>query len=248
MENARPNLIRGQNLVRTARDQLAFLLAETTRDVDVDGTLGTAPGVLPVYADELAKALKSRPELTEVGTMRGIYVELVTIAKAGNKPRVDFAAGWGQRSFWLTTLSSNGALWNAGLFATIPLFDGNRTKGVVAQARSTLASITIDELKLRDAIALQVRTAVNDVVEATEIMTAIAGTLKQAERLLFLAEKGYELGVKTRLEVQDAELNLSTARANLARAQRDYRVATVNLEWVVGTLDGGPVPAPAASK
>jgi outer membrane protein TolC len=42
-----------------------------------------------------------------------------------------------------------------------------------------------------------------------------------------------------RLEVQDAELNLAAARANLARAQRDYRVARVNLDWVSGTLDGG---------
>jgi HAE1 family hydrophobic/amphiphilic exporter-1 len=54
-----------------------------------------------------------------------------------------------------------------------------------------------------------------------------------------LAEKGFELGVKTRLEVQDAELNASNARLSLARAQRDYRVARVNLEWVSGTLDGG---------
>jgi len=66
--------------------------------------------------------------------------------------------------------------------------------------------------------------------------------VKQAERLLFLAEKGFELGVKTRLEVQDAELNLMGARANLARAQRDYRVARVTLDWVAGTLDGGPTP------
>ena len=69
-----------------------------------------------------------------------------------------------------------------------------------------------------------------------EAFTALFATVAQAEKLLFLAEKGFELGVKTRLEVQDAELNLSSARANLARAQRDYNVARVNLEWVAGTL------------
>jgi outer membrane protein TolC len=37
---------------------------------------------------------------------------------------------------------------------------------------------------------------------------------------VFLAEKGYELGVKTHLEMQDAELNLLTAKSNLARAAR----------------------------
>ena len=51
--------------------------------------------------------------------------------------------------------------------------------------------------------------------------------------------------MKTRLEVQDAELNLASSRVNLARAQRDYRVARVNLEWVAGTLDGGVTPTPA---
>ena len=248
VENARPAVIRGQNTVRIARDRLGFLLADTSHDVDVDGTLGTAPESLPAYADALATALKSRPELVEIDSTRGIYGELATIAGAGDKPRLDFSASWGKRSLGLKTLSSSGTTWNAGLFATIPLFDGSRTKGRVAQARSDLASITIDGVKLREAIALEVRTAVNAVGEATEIMTALAGTVKQAERLLFLAEKGFELGVKTRLEVQDAELNRSVARANLARAQRDYRVARVNLEWVAGTLDGGPVPPAAPSK
>ena len=43
----------------------------------------------------LAKALKNRPELAELDSQRGIYSELVTIAKAGNKPRVDFSAALG---------------------------------------------------------------------------------------------------------------------------------------------------------
>jgi len=72
-------------------------------------------------------------------------------------------------------------------------------------------------------------------------MTASTGTVRQADRLLFLAEKGFELGVNTRLEVQDAELNHLTAHANLARAQRDYRVARIELAWVGGTLDR-PIP------
>ena len=129
-----------------------------------------------------------------------------------------------------------GTTWNAGLFASVPLFDGERTKGQVAQARSELASLTLDEAKLREGIGLEVRVALTSLDEAAEIVTALAKTVTQAERLLFLAEKGFELGVKTRLEVQDAELNVSAARANLARAQRDYQVAKVNVDWVSGTI------------
>jgi HAE1 family hydrophobic/amphiphilic exporter-1 len=245
VENARPTVIRWQNTVRVARLQLGFLLAETG-EVDVAGSLVAPIEPAPAYEGMLATALANRPELLEIRDTRGVYNELVTIARAGNKPRVDFSAGYGLGWIGLKTVSSNGHLWNAGVFGTVPLFDGWRTKGQVVKAQSDLARISLDELKLRDGVTLQVRGAIDAVNEASEILKASSGTVTQAEKLLFLAEKGFELGVKTRLEVQDAETNASQARVNLARAQRDYRVARVNLDWVVGTLDGGnPAPAPA---
>jgi HAE1 family hydrophobic/amphiphilic exporter-1 len=245
VENARPNVIRAQNLVRTTRLQLAYLLAETG-EIDATGTLATPLEPVPPYQETVTRALANRPDLGELTNTRGIYNELVTIAKANDKPRVDFSAGWGAGWVGLKSVSSHGYLWNAGVFASVPLFDGYRTKGLVAQARSDLSRISLDEMKLRDAVALQVQGAIDAVKEASEIVTALSGTVTQAEKLLTLAEKGFELGVKTRLEVQDAELNLSNARLSLARAQRDYRVARVNLEWVMGTLDGGK-PAPATT-
>ena len=51
-----------------------------------------------------------------------------------------------------------------------------------------------------------------------------------------MAEKGYELGVKIRLEVEDAELNLIQAKSNLSRARRDYIVARINLDWAMGVI------------
>jgi len=51
-----------------------------------------------------------------------------------------------------------------------------------------------------------------------------------------MAEKGYEYGVKTRLDVDDAELNLGQSKGNLARAKREYLAAWVNLERGKGTL------------
>ena len=71
--------------------------------------------------------------------------------------------------------------------------------------------------------------------EAAEIMNALSATAVQAEKLLFMAESGYEFGAKTSLDVKDAQMNLMAARGSQARAQRDYRVAWVNLEWVSGT-------------
>ena len=238
MDSARPAVIRTQNAVRAAREQLRFLLAEP-QEVDVEGALAAPVEPVPAYDALLATAFQHRPELGEIGATQGIYSELIKIASAGNKPRVDFAADWGKRHLSLPSISSTGTAWDFGVYATVPLFDGWRTKGQVAQARSNLASVNIDELKLREGITLEVRTAVDSAREAVALLDALSGPVKQAEQLLFLAEKGFELGVKTRLEVQDAEQNVNTARANLAVAQRDYRLARVNLDWVAGVLEGG---------
>jgi outer membrane protein TolC len=123
-----------------------------------------------------------------------------------------------------------------GLFATYPIFDGFRTDGKVAQAKSEAASLKIEEAKLLDSIALQVRDTVNAVRESADIVKALSGTVTQADRLLYMAEKGFEYGVKTKLDVDDAALNSNRAKANLAKARRDYLVARVALNWAMGIL------------
>jgi len=240
LQNARPAAIRAQHAVVASRDQLRFLLADGSTEVDVAGTLDAPLTPPPAVDAAVARALRNRPEIGELASQRSIYGELVSIARAAGKPRVDFASGFGKRSLGLPSLSSSGTTWNAAVVATVPLFDGMRTQGRVAQVQTELARLKLDEAKLRDGVTLEVRTAVNAVAEAIEVVNAAAGTVTQAERLLFLAEKGYELGVKTRLEVQDAEINLLAAKTNLARARRDYHVARVTLDWVTGTLDAAP--------
>ena len=106
----------------------------------------------------------------------------------------------------------------------------------MAQAKSDLATLKIDEAKLIDSIVLQIREAVNSVWESGEIVKGLTGTVSQAQRLLAMAEKGYEFGVKTRLDVDDAELNLQLAQGNLAKARRDHLAAQTNLQWAMGTI------------
>jgi HAE1 family hydrophobic/amphiphilic exporter-1 len=133
-------------------------------------------------------------------------------------------------------LDSHGKTWNAGIYFSFPIFDGFKSRGRVIQARSDLTTAEIETAKARDRVALEVRTALDAVKESAEIVTALGGTVDQAQRLLQMAEKGFEYGVKTRLEVEDAQLNLSQAEGNLARARRDYLVARVTLQWVEGIL------------
>jgi hydrophobic/amphiphilic exporter-1 (mainly G- bacteria), HAE1 family len=237
LANARPEAIRAANLVSTSRERLRFLLAETRRDVDVTGSLEANVEAYPDYAEATVAALANRADLAALIRRRQVAEELVKIRGADDRPRLDLQASYALQRYTLAGYTSSGPVWNAGLYLSYPVFDGLATRGRVAQAKSDVASVAIDETNLRDAITLAVRVAVDAVREAGAIVHALSGTVSQAERLLFMAEKGYELGVKTNLDVDDAQLNLRAARGSLARAQRDYLVAKVNLEWVKGTLD-----------
>jgi outer membrane protein TolC len=239
VENARPETIRTENQIRTARERLRFLLAIEIGEVDVTGSLEADLVPRRSYEETFTLAREKRPDLADIRHRIGVYRELVVLADAQDKPRVDLKGSYGWNTLEQPGISGDGPSWIVGVQLSYPFFDGFRTKGRVAQANSDLRRIRIDEAKRIDAVALEVREALNAAGESEEIVRSLSGVVNQAERLLTMAEKGYELGVKTRLEVEDAELNLRQAKSSLSRARRDYLVAQVNLDWVTGILGEG---------
>ncbi|MDD2366491.1 MAG: TolC family protein [Desulfuromonadaceae bacterium] len=242
-ENSIPEVIRSENRVKVASERLRFLLALGPNDIDVTGDLASpveAPQLPSNYEQAIRTAVKNRPEIKDLHHRTAIYNELITIAESENMPRLDLkgAVGWHWASLTNPDPSyyADGSAWNIGLFLTFPFFDGMKTSGKVIQARSDLRTKLIEETKLHDSIALEVHQAEFSWVEAAKILNSLKGTVNQAERLLSMAEKGFELGVKIRLEVDDAQLNLLQAKSNLARAQRDYRTARTGYLWAIGVL------------
>ncbi len=236
VENARPDAIHASTLVRTAYERLRFVLGEPDLRGEVAGSLDVTVADPPKSEDVVAEALRRRPDLKELEHRINVYRELIRITSADDKPRVDFRAGYGWTRLSAGSLTGTPRNWNAGLFLSFPFFDGMAGRGRVAQARSDLERQRIDTGRAIDNVTLEARTAVDAVRESAEIVRALSGTVEQARRVLQMAEQGYELGVKTHIEVQDAQLNLRSAEGNLARARRDFRVSVTNLDWVRGAL------------
>jgi HAE1 family hydrophobic/amphiphilic exporter-1 len=235
LENARPELIRRSNQVEISREHLRFLLA-LTEEVDVLGPLPLEFPPLPSFDEAREAALRDRPDLAELRQRIAMAAELVTIARTGNRPRIDVKGSAGYLWSDVSGSAEEGELWQAGLYLNWPVFDGLRSSGRTMQAESELRALRIDEAEQLDNLTVQVREALNAAGEAEAIVRALADTEKQARQLLDMAEKGLEYGVKIRLDVADAELNLLQAQANLARARRDYFVARTHLRWVMGEL------------
>ena len=60
VKNARPEVIRTENLIRITRDRLRFLLGLEGQEVDTEGTLLSPTVIPPSYEDSIAIAWKNR--------------------------------------------------------------------------------------------------------------------------------------------------------------------------------------------
>lgn len=235
VRNAKPDVVKSENAIRILKERLRFLIG-AKQSVDVTGILFSPEAVDVAFDASYRAAVEMRPELANIRHTVQIGEELVRIYNAQDKPRFDLQAKFGMRQIEMDHETTDDQLWNVGVYLSWPFFDGFRTRGKVAQARNELRGYEIQESKLNDAIALEVRDAIATLHETDELLRAMAGTDEQALRLLAMAERGYELGVKTHLDVEDAQLNANLAKSNLARAQRDSLVARLNIDWVTGAL------------
>lgn len=235
LRNARPEVIQTENQIRTRRERLRHVLA-LKEEVDASGTLDALLLPRPAYEEVIEQARNHRPELADLRHRLKMSAELIKVANAGDKPRLDAKGGFGWRGMEVTDYKAEGPTSSIGIQFSFPFFDGMRTRGRVAQAKSEYRRLQIEEARQADAVALEARDALNAVCEAEEIVRSTSGTATLAERLLSMSEQGYILGVKIRLEVDDAVLNLLQAKGNLSRAKHNYLLSLTRLDWVMGVL------------
>ncbi|MBF0099923.1 MAG: efflux RND transporter permease subunit [Desulfobacterales bacterium] len=237
LNNAKPEAIQAENAIVIALEHLFFLLGTRDEIQDITGNLDVNVTAYPLFEETFTIAQQNRPEINFLKRQLEVAIEKVIINRGLNKPRVDFQSYYGYRDLTLGKSSADGDAWSLGIYLTYPFYDGEKTQGLSIQAESELKSLQLDIKKIHDTLILQVREAVHAVKEAGEIVQALTGTVSQAEKLLFMAEKGYEYGAMTRLNVEDAELNLKQSRSNLAKGRRDYLASCIKLSWVMGIIE-----------
>jgi outer membrane protein len=233
LTNSQPQLTRTENDIKFASDRLRYYMG-IEEDFQVQGPLQCSLKAPYSLVEVLEKARDNRPEVAFYESRVGVFKELIKVAKGNLRPRLDFKASAGRAAIGGIDGNVPGNYWDAGLYLSFPLFDGLKTKGQVMQAQSRLATTEYEMKRLLDQIALQARETINRVDEAIQIIKGLEASITQAERLLTMAETGYRAGVKTKLEVDDAETDVLTAKVNLARARRDYLNAWTLLTWIMG--------------
>jgi len=123
-----------------------------------------------------------------------------------------------------------------GIGLKINLFDGNMSKGRVAEIKAG-----IDKLNnYQEGLELKTNYEINKSLQNIESLTA---QKQSAENNLQVAKKAYEIaltayqnGVITNIELNDAQLNINKSEVLILNAEKNILIEYANLEYLKGEL------------
>ena len=235
LANARPDLIRARNNHLIARLQLAKTLGfDASHEVSVIGELRANPGDLTL-SRALATAKEKRAILKAQKNTIATEEQQITVAAAGNKPRLEADTGYevtSSRSSSDLSKTVNG--WYLGVTGTWNIFDGLQTKGRVDQAKARLASANVNFADTVQQVELEVQKAFAAVNQARELIASQTKVVEQADEALRLAKERLAAGAGTQLDVLSAQVARTQARTTQKQALSDYNVAIAEFDRATG--------------
>lgn len=210
--------------------------------VELDASILAASDSLPeVDFAAVQIDLASRAALEAAQAAVAFRRQAVRVYRADLFPALTFNMTFGAQAFPSGAFPSGGDFrrdWNASLTLSMPIFDGLRIRGQVAQARADLERAELELEQTREAVTIEVQQAQLELARARALVGARRQTVAWAARAHHLASVRYTNGIATALEVSDARLAMQQAQVNEAQATRDYLLSVAALERALGR----PVP------
>lgn len=114
------------------------------------------------------------------------------------------------------------------------IYDFGKTTGAIDVGRLNLAAADADLQRQVQNIIFQVKTAYYNVHNKRRLTDVAAESVNSLNQHLSQAKVFLKAGVRTRIDVINAEVELSKANLSLLRAQYDLKKARVALEQVLG--------------
>jgi outer membrane protein TolC len=246
LSNLQPNLISVGNSIDIAKQMLKMYLSIPENvAIAVSGSLDEhregSFAALPSPSTDLS----DNSDIRQLDYQQSLVRQQIKLTNTGYMPSV---AAYGSfiltgadktMRFGMTGIEAvNKWRWqnplSAGIRVSIPIFTGLKEHYKVKQLRNSIAQIDLQKDYLREAKQLEASTAVNSLMTAREKVVANEKTVEQAEKAYNISRTRFDAGAGTMLEVNQAELNVTSARLNRSQAIYDLLAAQADYDKVVG--------------
>ena len=158
-------------------------------------------------------------------------------SRGGNLPTVDLVASYGSSIatggvFGATDTRSTAI----GVQLNIPLFQGGSIQSRWREAEANRERAGQDLENARRNVELQTRQAYLGVVSGIAQVRALQQALTSSESLLDASKVGHEVGVRTNLDVLNAQQQLFSTKRDLYQARYVYLLSQLRLKAAAGNL------------
>jgi outer membrane protein TolC len=235
LQNERQRLIVSRTQLDTALFGLARLLnIDPRREVALADQVQFSDTAAVPLAQALDNAYAARPELRELST-RMRQAELA-LRSAGDQrlPRVSATGAWTQQGLTPSTVIP---VYRYQFNLDFPLFTGGRIKAQRTDADLAIRQLRQQDVDLRNAVALEVKTAIARLDSArSEVEVATQG-LTLARQEVEQARDRFQAGVANNIEVIAAQDALARAADNRIAALYRYNQARADLSHATGQME-----------
>jgi outer membrane protein len=159
--------------------------------------------------------------------------------RGGHMPTLDLVANYAESSagggaFGVGTDNRSKTI---GVQFNLPLYQGGATQSRLREAEANRDRAKQDLEATHRTVALQTRQSYLGVVNGFAQVKALQQALKSSESLLEASKLGQEVGVRTNLDVLNAQQQLYSTRRDLYQAEYNYLLSKLQLKAAVGTLN-----------
>ncbi len=239
---ARYDLVLAQEI--EANSELAIRMQALKRLVGIQpASLASLKKEVPVEVAEydsleelLEKAKKYHPRLKYYAQQIEYQEMEVKKTKGQHWPSIDLVAGYNKTNTNNAVIIPNLSYGTVGMQVSVPIFSGGYTAAKVSEAQALLAKVKEDYDNAWADITQKLNEAFLGLLGSKKKIAALLTAQKSAQTSLQSNQMSLQAGIKTTIEVLNAERELQLVRTRLLKARYDSLLYLVRLKASAGTL------------
>ena len=228
-------VVQAQRVVAQQRSRLATAMG-TAQTISAPVIDPAAPHALPPDPESmLPQAQNQRADLNAAVAQEHSAQQLAIAEKRLSYPTLGVAAAAGQIPFHDHTLQDNYAA--AGFNLNIPIFNGGLFAARRAEAQYEANARSEDVKQLHLEVTEQVRNSWQRASEAFQSLDVTARLVAQSKEALRLSQARYDAGLGCIVELNEAQVNETSAEISAADANYTYLSRRAELDYAAGLLN-----------
>lgn len=201
------------------------------------------PAVLEKWVEE---ARSTNPQVRAAESNFTLARQEVSRNRGAHHPTLDAFAGFTKNAAGVGTLGGPGTdidSKNIGLQLAVPIYQGGLVNSRVREASANEEKARQDLENIRRNSELFARQSYLGTTSGVAQVKALEAALVSSQSALASTRLGREVGVRTQVDVLNAQQQLFSARRDLAQAKYNYIMSTLRLKAAVGRLTENDIVA-----